>query len=106
MNNLTLLNKINIFMLFSVFLLSILFIIFGVDLKWYYLYWIIIQENTILFIHTPFLFLIFELICRRRLFREYSILYLVINSFVVSVLSYIIFYIVVMILVIFGFLGG
>ena len=105
MNNLTLLNKINIFMLFSVFLLSILFIIFGVDLKWYYLYWIIIQENTILFIHTPFLFLIFELIFRRRLFREYS-LYLVINSFVVSVLSYIIFYIVVMILVIFGFLGG
>ena len=100
MNNLTLLNKINIFMLFSVF------IIFGVDLKWYYLYWIIIQENTILFIHTPFLFLIFELIFRRRLFREYSILYLVINSFVVSVLSYIIFYIVVMILVIFGFLGG
>lgn len=67
MNNLTLLNKINIFMLFSVFLLSILFIIFGVDLKWYYLYWIIIQENTILFIHTPFLFLIFELIFRRRL---------------------------------------
>lgn len=106
MNNLTLLNKINIFMLFSVFLLSILFIIFGVDLKWYYLYWIIIQENTILFIHTPFLFLTFELIFRRRLFREYSILYLVINSFVVSVLSYIIFYIVVMILVIFGFLGG
>lgn len=106
MNNLTLLNKINIFMLFSVFLLSILFIIFGVDLKWYYLYWIIIQENTILFIHTPFLFLIFELIFRRRLFREYSILYLVINSFVISVLSYIIFYIVVMILVIFGFLGG
>ena len=106
MNNLTLLNKINIFMLFSVFLLSILFIIFGVDLKWYYLYWIIIQENTILFIHTPFLFLIFKLIFRRRLFREYSILYLVINSFVVSVLSYIIFYIVVMILVIFGFLGG
>lgn len=106
MNNLTLLNKINIFMLFSVFLLSILFIIFGVDLKWYYLYWIIIQENTILFIHTPFLLLIFELIFRRRLFGEYSILYLVINSFVVSVLSYIIFYIVVMILVIFGFLGG
>ena len=106
MNKLTLLNKINIFMLFSIFLISILFLIFGVDIKWYYLYWVIIQENTIVFIHTPFLLLIFELIFREKLFRKYSILYLTINSLVVSLLSYIIFYIVVMMLVILGFLGG
>ena len=106
MNKLTLLNKINIFMLFSIFLISILFLIFGVDIKWYYLYLFIIQENTILFIHTPFLLLAFELIFRKKLFRKYSILYLTINSLIVSALSYIIFYIVVMMLVILGFLGG
>ena len=106
MNNLTLLYKINICVLLFVSLASVLFIILGVDLKWYYLYWVIIQENTLLFIHTPFLLLIFELIFKERLFGKYSILYLVINSLFVSVLSYVIFYIVVMMLVILGVLGG
>ena len=106
MNNLTLLYKINICVLLFVFLASVLFIMLGVDLKWYYLYWVIIRENTLLFIHTPFLLLIFELIFKERLFWKYSILYLVINSLFVSVLSYVIFYIVVMMLVILGVLGG
>lgn len=100
------LKKINIFILSYVCILSFVFILFDFGINWYYLLWIIIDNDVLLFIYTPFVFLLLQIFLKKKYFNDVSIFYLIINAIFISLLSYLFFYAIAMIFILLGIKGG
>ncbi|OOF78031.1 hypothetical protein BKG99_01685 [Rodentibacter caecimuris] len=65
------LKKINIFILSYVCILSFVFILFDFGINWYYLLWIIIDNDVLLFIYTPFVFLLLQIFLKKNILMMY-----------------------------------
>ena len=100
------LKRVNILILLYVCILSFVLLLFNISIEWYYLLWIIIDQDILIFIHIPLLFLILQVILRKRYFNNLSISYLIINSIAISLLSYFLFYSIAIIFILLGIKGG
>ena len=100
------LKRVNILILLYVCILSFVLLLFNIRIAWYYLLWVIIDQDILVFIHIPLLSLILQVLLKKRCFNNVSISYLIINSIAISLLSYFLFYSIAIIFILLGIKGG
>ena len=100
------LKRMNILILLYVCILSFVLLLFNIRIAWYYLLWVIIDQDILVFIHIPLLSLILQVLLKKRYFNNVSISYLIINSIAISLLSYFLFYSIAIIFILLGIKGG
>ena len=100
------LKRMNILILLYVCILSFVLLLFNISIAWYYLLWVIIDQDILVFIHIPLLSLILQVLLKKRYFNNVSISYLIINSIAISLLSYFLFYSIAIIFILLGIKGG
>ena len=100
------LKRMNILILLYVCILSFVLLLFNIRIAWYYLLWVIIDQDILVFIHIPLLSLILQVLLKKRCFNNVSISYLIINSIAISLLSYFLFYSIAIIFILLGIKGG
>ena len=100
------LKRMNILILLYVCILSFVLLLFNIRIAWYYLLWVIIDQDILVFIHVPLLSLILQVLLKKRYFNNVSISYLIINSIAISLLSYFLFYSIAIIFILLGIKGG
>ena len=98
------LKRMNILILLYVCILSFVLLLFNIRIAWYYLLWVIIDQD--IFIHIPLLSLILQVLLKKRCFNNVSISYLIINFIAISLLSYFLFYSIAIIFILLGIKGG
>ena len=96
----------NILILLYVCILSFVLLLFSISIAWYYLLWVIMDQDILVFIHVPLLSLILQVLLKKRYFNNVSISYLIINSIAISLLSYFLFYSIAIIFILLGIKGG
>ena len=100
------LKRMNILILLYVCILSFVLLLFNIRIAWYYLLWVIIDQDILVFIHIPLLSLILQVLLKKRYFNNVSISYLIINSIAISLLSYFLFYSIAITFILLGIKGG
>ena len=100
------LKRMNILILLYVCILSFVLLLFNISIAWYYLLWVIIDQDILVFIHIPLLSLILQVLLKKRCFNNVSISYLIINSIAISLLSHFLFYSIAIIFILLGIKGG
>lgn len=100
------LKRMNILILLYVCILSFVLLLFNIRIAWYYLLWVIIDQDILVFIHIPLLSLILQVLLKKRCFNNVSISYLIINFIAISLLSYFLFYSISIIFILLGIKGG